>query len=247
MPINTSCPVYIINLDCAPDRMTNMHEQLISLNLEYSRIPAVKGADLSEIEINQVYSPALNKKYFRANLSLGEIGCYMSHRNIWRKMVDENIAFAVILEDDMLLTSQFTDIFQHTDIMKQYDLIKLADNRDHQPKHKKQIGDDFELINFTKIPNCTTGYTLSLKGAKKLLIREKLYRPVDIDMQFCHELNLSVFGLRPYPITENKDFTSDIATLNGGFHGHKSTSFIRNIKYRIHLWWHRKNYISGEL
>lgn len=247
MHINTSCPVYIINLDCAQDRMENMHEQLMNLNIDYTRISAVKGIDLSEAEISQVYSSALNKHYFRAGLSLGEIGCYMSHKNVWRKMVAENIAYAVILEDDMLLNPTFTDIFKHSNTFKQYDLIKLADNRDHQPRYKKQLNDKFELINFTKIPNCATGYTLSLAGAKKLLSREKFYRPVDIDMQFCRELNLSVFGLRPYPITENKNMISNIVTLNGGFHGKKSTSFIRNIKYRIHLWWHRKNYISGEL
>jgi len=247
MSIIKQCPVYVINLDCAQDRMLSMDQQLCAIDVNYERIPAIKGNSLTETEINIEYSAALNKKYFRADLSLGEIGCYISHKNVWRKMVAENIEFAVILEDDMIIENNFIKLFSLTETLKKYDLIKLADNRNHQPKKISKLEQPFELINFTKIPNCATGYTINLAGAKKLLSREKFYRPVDIDMQFCQELGLSVYGLRPYPINENKSFTSDITSLNGGFHGNKSTSFIRNAKYRLHLWYLRKMYVSGEL
>ncbi|MBA6390354.1 glycosyltransferase family 25 protein [Colwellia sp. BRX10-3] len=246
MSLANHCPVYVINLDCAQERMLSMDEQLSRNEINYERIPAVKGNNLTKTEINIEYSAILNRKYFRADLSLGEIGCYISHKNVWRKMVAENIEFAVILEDDMIIEKNFIELLSLTDTLKKYDLIKLADNRNHKPKQISSLDQRFELINFTKIPNCATGYTLNLAGAKKLLSRDKFYRPVDIDMQFCQELDLSVFGLRPYPISENKSFASDITLLNGGFHGTKSTSFIRNIKYRIHLWYLRKTHISGE-
>lgn len=245
--MNNNCPVYVINLDSAQERMQKMDKQLKAINVNYSRIQAVKGTDLTPEEIASEYSSDLNKKYFRADLSVGEIGCYISHKNAWRKMVEENIEYAVILEDDLTIEPNFVDIFQLADTLKKYDLIKLSDNRAHKPTQTLTLTDDFELINFNKIPNCATGYTITLAGAKKLLARTKFYRPVDIDMQFCTELNLSVYGLRPYSISENLELPSDIVALNGGYHGKKTTSFIRNIKYRAHLWWLRKNYISGKL
>jgi len=247
MSLIKHCPVYLINLDCAADRLLSMDKQLSEIGISYERVPAIKGSNLTEAEINTEYSAALNKKFFRAALTLGEIGCYISHRNIWRKMVAENIEFAVVLEDDMIIENNFIKLFSLSEVLKKYNLIKLADNRNHLPKQKSKLDQEFELVNFTKIPNCTTGYTINLAGANKLLAREVFYRPVDIDIQFCQELDLSVFGLRPYPISENKNFTSDIALLNGGFHGNKSTSFIRNIKYRLHLWYLRKTHLSGEL
>lgn len=247
MPIIKQCPVYVINLNCAKERMESMDTQLSKIGIHYERIAAIKGINLTDEQVKQEYSETLNKKYFRADLSLGEIGCYISHKNIWRKMVTENIEYAVILEDDMILERDFIKLFSLTDTLKQYELIKLADNRKHTPKHVKELDQDFELINFKKIPNCATGYTINLSGAKKLLMREKFYRPVDIDLQFCSELSLSVFGLRPYPINENKQFSSDITLLNGGFHGVRSTSMIRNLKYRLHLWYLRKRYVSGQL
>jgi glycosyl transferase family 25 len=227
--------------------MSNMEQQLKKIAISYERISAIKGANLTVDEISNEYSASLNKKKFRANLSLGEIGCYISHKKIWRQMVEKEIEFAIILEDDLTIQSNFVDIFSDINNLKKYELIKLSDNRSYPAVQNKKISNQFDLINFKKIPNCTTGYTLNLAGAKKLLARNKFYRPVDIDIQFCKELDLSVFGLRPYPITEDNSFESNIATLNGGSHGNKTTSFFRNIKYRLTLWYLRKTHISGIL
>ena len=227
--------------------MNSMEEQCKNMGIVYQRIPAIKGADLSSDEISNIYSIGLNKKHFRYDLSLGEIGCYMSHRKIWQKMVTENIEFSIVLEDDLVIQNNFLSIFSNIENLKKYELIKLADNRGYPSVHSKKIKEELALINFKKIPNCTTGYTINLDGAKKLLSREKIYRPVDIDMQFCRELHLSVYGVRPYPITENNSFESDIAMLNGGQHGTKTTTFFRNLKYRLSLWCLRKFYISGAL
>ena len=162
-------------------------------------------------------------------------------------MVEQDIEFAVILEDDLVINKNFFNLFSHIDILKKYEFIKLADNRNYSPVKAKKIDVEFELINYSKIPNCTTGYAISLKGAKKLLSREKFYRPVDIDIQFCKELDLSVYGLRPYPITENNHFDSNISTLNGGGHGSPTTTLFRNLKYRFTLWRMRKTHVSGAL
>ena len=241
------CPVYVVNLDCATARMQGMDKQLTKLGIPYQRIAAMKGIDLHTSEIEKVYSKKLNQQHFRYNLSLGEIGCYMSHRSIWQMMIEQNIEFAIILEDDLVINANFQKLFSQIDSLKNYDLIKLADNRNFPAAEKKKMAGNFELVNFKTIPNCTTGYTISLSGAKKLLARKAFYRPVDIDLQFCKELNLSVYGLQPYPITENGDFDSDIAALNGGSHGNKTTSLLRNIKYRLALWYLRKTHLSGVL
>lgn len=247
MQIINSCPVFVVNLDCATKRMSNMDQQLKKIGVAYERFTAIKGVSLTTDQVNSEYSNSLNKKKFRANLSLGEIGCYISHKNIWRHIVEKKIAFAIILEDDLTIQSNFVDIFADISNLKKYELIKLADNRSYPSVKSKKISNQFDVINYKKIPNCTTGYTLNLAGAKKLLARDKFFRPVDIDIQFCKELNLSVFGLRPYPIAEDNDFESDIAAMNGGNHGKKTTNFFRNIKYRLTLWYLRKTHVSGIL
>ena len=41
----------------------------------------------------------------------GALGCACSHIYIWKKIIDENIPRAIILEDDFLLIDNFNDLF----------------------------------------------------------------------------------------------------------------------------------------
>jgi glycosyl transferase family 25 len=129
-----------------------MDKQLTKLGISYQRIAAMKGIDLSTSEIEKVYSKKLNQQHFRYNLSLGEIGCYMSHRSIWQMMIEQNIEFAIILEDDLVINANFQKLFPQINSLKNYDLIKLTDNRNFSAAQKKKITDDFELVNTRKKP-----------------------------------------------------------------------------------------------
>lgn len=40
----------------------------------------------------------------RANLTNGEIGCFLSHRSLWQKIANSNLDYAIVLEDDTILT-----------------------------------------------------------------------------------------------------------------------------------------------
>ncbi len=239
-------PLFVINLDSSTEKMTFMQKQLDRLALSFERISAVRGIDLSADEVSSVYSAELNRKRHHRNLSPGEIGCYMSHRKIWQNMLDENIEFAIIIEDDINIEPAFFSIDEHFEKLKQYDLIKLADNRAIKPAKIKSLNKEYELISYHRIPNCTTGYAISLSGARKMLSRKQFFRPVDIDIQFCHELEVSVVGFRPYPVTECADFNSDIVDFNDGRHSNRSTAW-RNLRYRAIVWWNRKRRVSAVL
>ncbi|NCC04170.1 MAG: glycosyltransferase family 25 protein [Proteobacteria bacterium] len=39
-----------------------------------------------------------------ANLTNGEIGCFLSHRSLWQKIANSNLDYAIVLEDDTVLT-----------------------------------------------------------------------------------------------------------------------------------------------
>ncbi len=239
-------PTFIVNLDRCKDRYDQMEEELNKIGLTPQRISAVQGSILSNDDIAKIYCPESNKKYAHRDLTSGEIGCYMSHRNIWKKMIDENISLAIVLEDDVFVDRNILSLSNFKALLSAYDLIKLADNRNTQVANSKDLDDIHKLVSYSTIPNCTTGYAITLAGAKKMLSREKIYRPVDIDIQHCYEFGVSVAGIKPYPVTENKKWESEIAKNNGGKHSTKST-FLRNLKYRIKLAYYRQFYTSSEI
>lgn len=239
-------PIFVVNLDESPERFKEIQVQLKEFSLKVERFSAVRGTKLSKQQLNQQYCSDANKKHFRRDLTLGEIGCYLSHRKIWQKMVDENIELAVVLEDDIFIQPNFVCIQTFAEQLKRYDLIKLADNRNYAPAAVKQLDQQHSLLSYKTIPNCTTGYAITLAGARKFLSREKICRPVDIDIQHCYELGVSVVGLKPYPVEENPKWDSDI-TKESGQRSSGKNSFWRNIKYRLRLAWYRKFYVSAKL
>lgn len=94
-------PVFLINLDRQPGRLRFMQAQFEALGIAPIRMPAVNGRDPAE--------RARSGAAPYAQLSPGEIGCFESHRRIWQRMVDDDIPAALVVEDDIILASDFAE------------------------------------------------------------------------------------------------------------------------------------------
>ena len=99
--------IFVINLDRSPDRMAYMEKQLTALNLSFERINAVDGNKSSDDFLNKFYSKRLNREKYFAPLKKAEIGCYISHLIACEKVIQENLDYGIILEDDLILDSNF--------------------------------------------------------------------------------------------------------------------------------------------
>jgi GR25 family glycosyltransferase involved in LPS biosynthesis len=74
-------------------------------------VEAVDGNALAEEERNKVYRHQLHTPHYPFGMNSGEIGCFLSHRNVWQRMVDANLDAALVLEDDVELEPGFDDAF----------------------------------------------------------------------------------------------------------------------------------------
>lgn len=232
---------FVINLDNSKLRMAEMDHRLNEMNLAYERMPAVNGSQLSTEELHSFYQPALNKKLYRRPLSAGEIGCYMSHRNCWVKIQEQQLDLALILEDDAEMSDQLSALLGNIEKIQQpWDIIKLCD----PPKKKAvfnsvQLHIDFKLCLYKKVPSRATGYVVSLSGAKKLLqARETFARPVDDDMQFYWEYSGNIFGVEPSPIwNAQSSLQSDIDNSGSRKSGKTFSSLFKGpflkLKYEL--------------
>ena len=180
-----------------------MSQRLEQLSLPFTRMTAVYGASLTDDELNLHYSSALNERVYRRPLSAAEIGCYLSHRNIWQTMVEGNLSMALILEDDAELGAPLpAALMAIENLERPWDLIKLYEPQIKKPLARSiSLNQDFSLCQYKKIPSTSTGYVVSLAGASKLLgAREMFGRPVDDDVQFYWEYSGEVYGVKPYPV-----------------------------------------------
>ncbi|MBN9074742.1 MAG: glycosyltransferase family 25 protein [Rhizobiales bacterium] len=81
-----------VNLDRATDRRAWMERQAEIARIEIERVPAVDGRSLTADEIAAVTT--------NSRLSKGAIGCFLTHRRIWKDMLESSRSHLAIFEDD---------------------------------------------------------------------------------------------------------------------------------------------------
>jgi len=103
MKILDDLSIYVINLKKDTERRKKMEDQLNKYNLNFEIIDAVNGKDL---DIEQLKKDNIIK-VTDTQYKNGEYGCYLSHYNIWKKFSETNKKFALIFEDDVVLSKDF--------------------------------------------------------------------------------------------------------------------------------------------
>lgn len=102
----------MINLLRRPERRIKMEKSFRELGLEVEHFPAVDGRDLSLDIIEKMgirFLPGYEDPYHHRQMTMGEIGCFLSHYKIWERMVELEQKEVLILEDDIRFEPFFKD------------------------------------------------------------------------------------------------------------------------------------------
>jgi glycosyl transferase family 25 len=159
------------------------------LAIKFNFIQAVNGKSLSRAQINDIYDESLSVSEFGRGLTLGELGCALSHLSIYKRMIDEEIEIAVILEDDIEISC---DIHQILNAKGHYpevwDILLLGYYSDNKTEKapvsrfngKINITNSYKTVRLAEIAFGTHGYKINIEGAKKLVsILCKIIKPID--------------------------------------------------------------------
>jgi GR25 family glycosyltransferase involved in LPS biosynthesis len=110
-------------------------------------------------------------------------GCYMSHVLLWQKLLRRDVPYAVVLEDDAVITDNFSNELKAR-------VQKLPDNWDILFLNGcyKKFGYVFDDgLRQSRGGLCTFAYTISLKGARYLLQRAVVRSDKPIDHVLDYE------------------------------------------------------------
>lgn len=194
---------YIVNLKENIDRRDAMKKQLDHANLNYQFIEAVKGADLTD---EQIKSKVLN--YPDCFLTKGEIGCALSHIKIYQQMVNDNIEYALILEDDAVIPQNIEETINHIiqqDINSKSNVYLLSKVISYI-ENKKLHSNIYQAYHACG----THGYLINLNAAKKLLGSLNPVRyEADMWWIFRFRKYINVYCLIPHLINTNDEDKSN--------------------------------------
>lgn len=115
-------PIYVVSMKNSVERRESISSQLRFMGLDFCFFDAINGYEVPsslQKDVDNSQATAIWGK----PLTPGEIGCALSHIEIYKKMVKENIPRCIIIEDDARLHIHFRRIIEniishnHSDIV----------------------------------------------------------------------------------------------------------------------------------
>ena len=166
--------ILYINLLRRPDRNENIVKSLEYLKLfdMCERVDAVDGKKLKKENISPslISSEGIIDAYNKdmrvyEPLTQGGIGCALSHKRVYQKIIDDKINRCLILEDDAKFDIDFSDKLKQIEknVPQDFDILFLG----YHVSYIRKEENDYYFV-----PNKTYGlfgYIVSQEGAKKLL------------------------------------------------------------------------------
>lgn len=226
--------LFLINLDRQPERLRRMSRIFEELDLAFSRVSAVDGAQLSEDEIRRLSSDAAERP-----LRAGETACFLSHRESWRRVVEETLPCAAIFEDDLHLGADAAFFLGSSAwVPDEADVIKIETKLQYAQVDKvpAAVIDGRSLHRLRSKHAGAGAYVVTRKGAEKLLRMSKRFSaPVD---QFIFNLDLSSAAslviLQLLPAVCIQDFVvkepAKILGLGSDLHEERTPEKLRGVR-----------------
>ncbi|XP_059848159.1 procollagen galactosyltransferase 1 isoform X1 [Hypanus sabinus] len=231
--------VFLINLKRRPKRRMRMLRSLYEQEIACEVFDAVDGRAFNSSQIKELGITMLAEyedPYSGRPLTKGELGCFLSHYNIWKEIVDRGLQKSVLFEDDLRFEIFFKRRLKY--LMKEvektkldWDLIYIGRKR-MQVDHPEKAVPGVRNLVVADYSYWTLGYVLSLNGAKKLIDSKPFDKMLPVDeflpimynkhpiskyMDHFEKRNLKAFSVEPllvYPThyTGEAGYVSDTET-----------------------------------
>jgi GR25 family glycosyltransferase involved in LPS biosynthesis len=231
----------IINLSYHKNRKYDMIEKIKKTNIQkYFFYNAIDGNNLNNFffEIIPGWIDYFKNRY----ITIGEIGCALSHYNIWKYIVDNKLEKTLILEDDVIFYDEFNDIYNKVlNFDLQYDIFYLSRNPLNQ--YFESIGTEKNINDYiveAKSSYNLSSYIITYNGAKKLINTNYLnyLLPIDDFLSIMYDKNYPFKNYSKYFINFEKlicySLKNDITNQNTNYYGSindNSNIYIKTINY----------------
>jgi glycosyl transferase family 25 len=142
---------YVINLARSVDRRSHITAELKKTGIDFEIVTAVDGQELNLYDTDKI-----DPSFLQLPHCAGAAGCALSHLEVYRKIIDDGLDAALVLEDDVLVP---------------VDLTSLADAAGEQ-----LTGAEIALLNFDSGKPCA----VSNEGVVRLSSGQLLALPIDV-------------------------------------------------------------------
>lgn len=225
--------IFVISLVDATNRRDNARKQLHDLGIDFDFFDALT-ADNGYAEYFEAYDELRYLINTGRKATSGEIGCYASHKALWRRCIEMQQP-VMIMEDDFLLSEDFADAFaQSQKLVKEYGFIRLQTEHRGKRKFVKKSG-RFNVVYYTKMPHSLMCYAITPEIAEVFVQSSKhLSAPVDVMIKKIWQHKQRLYGLMPYTVSEDK--LSVMTSIDGRVKSRKSPA-VKFLRFLTKISW----------
>ncbi|MFP4793960.1 glycosyltransferase family 25 protein [Pasteurella multocida] len=200
-------PIFVISLKDSPRRAI-ISQRLNGLKLNFTFIDGINGKMLSDAE-KQAIDYEFYPKQFAASrpLTIGEIGCAMSHLLIYKMILEQNIDKAIILEDDAIVSQEFEHIVLDSlnKVPNTVDILFYEHGKAKTYFCQKNLIEGYRLVHYRtpskrskRTITRATAYLITQEGANKLLkLAYPIRMPADYLTGALQLTGLNAYGVEP--------------------------------------------------
>jgi glycosyl transferase, family 25 len=191
--------VFVVSLPDAEKRRSVIAEYLSRVNLPWSFFDGFR--------YNPKCRPDPNKIEIHDELSTGQVGCFLSHRALWKEIGNSRLDYAIVLEDDTVLIPSL-DFFALFSLLSQLGLsyIRLTTHHIDKAKTLIELGYLYGLVCRIIRPKYGLGtgaYALTPEAARQLYASAVcIDNPIDLWLERYSNHGIAIYNLFPAPAIE---------------------------------------------
>ncbi len=235
---------YVVNMEKDTHKRELITRQLkLHSELDWQIWKAVEGRKLSEEEQKQSISPEFFTRY-KTNATLPAVGCSLSHYHIYIDMMDNNQPYALVLEDDAILSDNLylDELTKYIDVDEPAAILLTPEFWYWEKNKQGEISDNHSLYSLTN-GFMASGYLINLAAARMLAGVVYPIRYMADAWEDFVKLGINLYGIVPH-LTSYPNGIGEI-----GRSQHKQSLYIRLrlplVKiYLAYLRWKRS--LTGE-
>ena len=209
---------FIIHLARAESRKPQVDHIRASLSIRSHVVSAVDGQDLSDEEVGHFFRPRLMRPRYPFALGRNEIACFLSHRKCWQLILEKQLDFGLVIEDDVNLDSPELSALIDFNVRnaRPSDFVRFP-----KALHNEQGPEVAREDGMVQIEPLLPGLGMQMQlvgreAARDLLEATRWFdRPVDAFVQMQWRHNTRVLSARPKAISEKGGALGGTTVQNG--------------------------------
>jgi glycosyl transferase family 25 len=223
-------PIWVISLSSAAERRRFVVEGFGGLNIPFELVEAVDGNTLSAAQWGS-YSRRRALLEIGRPMSRGELGCALSHLQLYERMQRDDVARAVIVEDDVTPTADLLPVLRELHrVPDDWDVItlhSLFEASDPQPVTDDVIAGRFRVCRYRRAVFGTQCYVITRAGAARAMsAAQPLAMPLDELLFRDRPARLHVYGIEPKVVHEGT-FESELVARSDSMQDERLTATDR--------------------